>query len=240
MSLAVNRATVEKGDEKNPAGLEPGEYILLGVHDTGHGIDPFIRDKIFDPFFTTKIPGEGTGLGLAVVYGIVRSHGGGISIESAPGKGSVFNVYLPVSTKARMPEQEGPLGELRGSERILFVDDEPQIIEIVKKVLPALGYDLTVCANPIQALKIFSAHPDRFDLIITDLTMPGMTGKDMARAVRKIRKDIPIILSTGHNEVAGLEELAGYGISELLLKPVSLKEYAVIVRRVLDSPVRPD
>jgi two-component system, cell cycle sensor histidine kinase and response regulator CckA len=235
LGLELKNERVTRDDPRGTADLADGTYVVLSVSDTGHGIEPSILDKIFDPFFTTKGPGEGTGLGLAVVYGIVNSHGGTITVDSAAGKGSVFRVFLPLTEAGREEEERVSAGGLRGREKILFVDDEPQIVEIVKKALCSLGYDLTVCGNPLQALKLFRKDPERFDLLITDLSMPNMTGKDLARALHKIRPGLPVILSTGHNEMVGGEDLAQFGISELLLKPVSLREYALAVRRVLDG-----
>jgi two-component system, cell cycle sensor histidine kinase and response regulator CckA len=235
LGIDIRKDEITRGNTLGTVDLADGPYNVIQVSDTGHGIEPGIMDKIFDPFFTTKGPGEGTGLGLAVVYGIVKSHGGTITVETTPGKGSLFRVFLPLSTARKEEDARAPAGGLGGREKILFVDDEPQIVEIVKKALCALGYDLTVCGNPLQALKLFKKDPQRFDLVITDLSMPNMTGKDLARALNKLRPDIPVILSTGHNELVGEEDLEKFGIRDLLLKPVSLREYALSVRRVLDG-----
>ncbi len=233
LGLKLDEITVQEGDAIAPAVLNPGAYVKLSVSDTGHGIDPDIHDKIFEPFFTTKKPGDGTGLGLSVVYGIVRDHGGFITLDSTPGKGSVFHVFLPVSSAPMDTKEKVTLDGFGGHERILFVDDEPQIVEISEKVLSSLGYNVTVCGNPVQALKIFKKDPQRFDLLITDMIMPNMTGKDLARAVLKIRRDLPVILSTGHREAITDEEIKRYGIRELLMKPAPLREFAAVVRRAL-------
>jgi two-component system, cell cycle sensor histidine kinase and response regulator CckA len=239
LGLKLDKVTIQEGDPIAHAVLNHGAYVKLSVSDTGHGIDPDIHDKIFEPFFTTKQPGEGTGLGLSVVYGIVRDHGGFITLDSTPGKGSVFHVFLPVSSSPMDIKEKIHLGSFGGHERILFVDDEPQIVEIAKKVLSSLGYDVTVCGNPVQALKLFKKDPQRFDLVITDMIMPNMTGKDLARAVLKIRKDIPVILSTGHREAITDEEMKRYGFRYLLMKPAPLKEFATVVRRALGGTPPP-
>ena len=176
---------------------------MLSVKDTGSGMDEEIKKRIFEPFFTTKPVGEGTGLGLSVVYGIVKNHKGGITVYSEPGKGSVFKVYLPrvdpgVSVA---PETPKPIPIPRGNERILVVDDEEFIVNSVRNMLQHLGYKVTALMDSQEALKLFSEKPSQFDLVMTDQTMPFMTGEDLGKEFMRIRPDIPIILCTGYSDL---------------------------------------
>lgn len=216
--------------------LVPGKYVRLTVTDTGHGIPPELRDRIFDPFFTTKAMGEGTGLGLSVVHGIVKAHGGSISFYSEVDKGTTFHVYLPVIEEER-PEEDKVRTDWTptGNERVLFVDDEPLLAEMGLRILEPLGYRVEVKTSPIPALESFRSNPQHFDLVITDLTMPKMTGKELASELRKIRPDIPIILCTGFNESLGDESLKEAGIAALLGKPILKRQIAKTVREVLDG-----
>ena len=179
-------------------GFEPGPHFKLTVKDTGHGIPPEILKKIFDPYFTTKIKGDGTGLGLAMVHGIVNSYNGVISVKSTPGQGTEFTIYLP-SVKSQIDKVKEFLnGDLPGGdEKILFVDDEPQLVSLNRKRLENLGYQVESQTSSTTALEIFSADPFTFDLVITDMTMPTLMGDQLAAAILKIRPDIPIILCTG-------------------------------------------
>ena len=186
--------------------LKSGPYLIIEVKDTGHGIPKSVIDRIFDPFFTTKRPGEGTGMGLAVVHGIVRSLNGAITVSSTPGIGSVFTVYLPVaiSVEQQTVEKEGadPPG---GREHILFVDDEAPIVEMNGMLLKRLGYKITAVTSSVEALALFSRTPRAFDLVITDVTMPELTGTELSKKLRSIRSDIPIILVTGFSETVNAE-----------------------------------
>ncbi len=215
--------------------LQAGSYIKLAVSDTGQGIDPAIMNRIFDPFFTTKKTGEGTGLGLSVVYGIVKSHDGVITVESEPGKGSVFSVYFPKVKVDVQPEIHDLKSLPRGSERVLFIDDESHLAEMGGIMLETLGYDVTSCTNCTEAFEAFVKHPDRFDLVITDMTMPVMTGAELARKILKINPETPIILCTGHSEFINEEKAREIGIREFLMKPVSMKTLANVVRDILDE-----
>ena len=177
--------------------LNDGPHVRLTVTDTGCGMDSETLAHIFDPYFTTKEVGEGTGLGLSVVHGIVKTHGGTITVESEPGKGTTFHVYFPVieNDAETQEEDEEPLPT--GNERILFVDDEQVLLHVAEEMLKQLGYDVVTQKSSVEALELFRAEPDRFDLVITDMTMPKMTGDQLARELMKIRSDIPIILYTG-------------------------------------------
>ena len=180
--------------------LSPGPYIRLTLSDSGHGMEAAVKERIFEPYFTTKKIGEGTGMGLSVVQGIVKSHGGTISVYSEPGQGTVFTIFLPKVVGEL--EQESCTEEVSsgGTERILFVDDEMSLVELGKEILESLGYVVSVESSSYDALELFRSSPLSFDLIITDLTMPGMTGKDMAKKMIAVRPDIPIILSTGFSD----------------------------------------
>jgi len=216
-------------------GMPPGTYVRLTVSDTGIGMDQSTIDRIFDPYFTTKKEGKGTGLGLAVVHGIIKSHGGHISVYSEPGKGSEFHVYLPV-IKAQQETKQIEIQPIKKSnERILVVDDEKMVVEIQQKMLKRLGYDVTSCTSSVEALKAFQANPDNFDLIITDMTMPNMTGDQLAQKIMEIRTDIPIILCSGFSEKMSNEKAKSLGIKKFLMKPVLIKDLSITIRRELDN-----
>ena len=209
--------------------------MRLTVRDTGTGMSPDIMDKIFDPFFTTKKVGEGTGLGLSVVHGIVKQHDGYITVESEPGKGSTFTVYFPkiageLETDA-ISDDELPTG----SERILFVDDEEALVEMGEDILAELGYEVTSRMNSREALALFKLDPSRFDLVITDQTMPEMTGVELAKEILAIRADMPIIMCTGFSYVVDADKAKAAGIKAFAMKPLTKREIAKTIRKVLDE-----
>ena len=215
--------------------LTPGAYLELTVSDTGHGIPPTIMERIFDPFFTTKGKGEGTGMGLAVVHGIVGSFGGAITVSSQPDKGSSFRIYLPAVERDPLPV---PLAEepiSTGTEHILFVDDEKAIVNIGQQLLQSLGYKITTRTSSIEALELFRRRADCFDLVITDMTMPNMSGDKLAGELIRIRPDIPVILCTGYSSRISPEQALVLGIRAFVSKPVLKKEYAETIRKVLDE-----
>lgn len=216
--------------------LKPGHYLKLTVSDTGHGIDPLIVDKIFDPYFTTKPAGEGTGLGLSVVHGIVKKHGGAVTVESRHGKGTAFHVFFPRldGLDVEMPHEAKAAPKGHG-ECVLLVDDEEQLVAVGKEMLETLGYKVVARTSSLEALEAFRARSDQFDLVITDLTMPNMTGVQLARELLHIRPDIPIICCTGFSEVITPEGAEKMGISGLVFKPVVMRELAASVRKVLDK-----
>jgi PAS domain S-box-containing protein len=219
--------------------LTPGVYQRLSVQDSGHGIDPAVRERIFEPFFTTKEREEGTGMGLSVVLGIVRSHKGIITVDSVPGKGSTFDIYLPVVGRGKPEVGFDPVGGLpSGHERILLVDDEDVVLDLGRRMLEHLGYRVTPCRNGLEAFKLFMQNPWRYDLVITDMTMPKMTGDALAKKLLLIRSDIPIVLCTGYNRAMTRERARSIGIREYAMKPLSIRELAHTVRKVLDH-VRP-
>ena len=228
---------------QDPAGnpqLPAGRYVRLTVADTGHGMDRKTMERIFDPFFTTKGPGRGTGLGLSVVHGIVKNHGGGITFVSEPTTGTSFHIYLPRIDAAEASMEEKTAAPLpRGSERILFLDDEEDIVFSGQRMLETLGYRVVAGTNSLEALEVFRAQPERFDLVITDRTMPHLTGERLALELLALRPDLPIILCTGLGSAAGggvTDQVArAIGIREVLRKPVERGEMARVIRRVLDE-----
>jgi two-component system, cell cycle sensor histidine kinase and response regulator CckA len=214
--------------------LKTGPYVALSVRDTGHGIDPEVVDRIFDPFFSTKKPGIGTGMGLSVAHGIVREHGGVITVFSEPERGSTFNVYFPRVEFCTKATKEEPSPLPVGTETILFVDDEKMLSDMTRRILERLGYKVATRTSSVEALQAFKANPDRYDLVITDQTMPNMTGTKLAKEILKIRPGIPIILCTGFSELITDKTVRSIGIRELLLKPIVRNDLAHGVRRVLD------
>ena len=217
------------------ADMQPGDYLVLSVKDTGSGMDEEVKKRIFEPFFTTKPVGEGTGLGLSVVYGIVKNHKGGITVYSEPGKGSIFKVYLPKVDTGVSVEAETPKPIPRGNERILLLDDEEIIVNSVQNMLQHLGYKVTALMDSQEALKLFSANPSEFDLVITDQTMPFMTGEDLGKELMRIRPDIPVILCTGYSDLISSEKATAMGFRGFIMKPFTVREGAELVRRVLDQ-----
>ena len=216
--------------------LPPGHYLHLWVGDTGAGMTAETVQRIFEPFFTTKLAGHGTGMGLSVVHGIVKNHGGGIAVESTPGEGTTFHVYLPVSSATREDMPDNDPEPLRGGrERILLVDDEPQVTDAQCRLLQGLGYRVAVEYDGIPALDRLTADPDAFDLVISDMAMPGMTGDQLMRAFHALRPDIPVILCTGYSRRLDLKDLKALGAAAAALKPLARGELARLVRRVLDG-----
>jgi len=215
--------------------LQPGPYVELTVRDTGHGIDSATIARIYDPYFTTKEIDVGTGLGLSVVHGIVKSHGGSIAVSSEPGKGTTFNILFPRLEVGAEDEAKPHKVLSYGHERILFVDDEEDLVEIGKQMLEHLGYEFVAGTNSIEALEVFRAQPDKFDLVITDQTMPKMAGAELAKELMRIRPDIPIILCTGYSEVISKDKAKAIGIQEFLMKPLYIHDLAKAIRKVLDK-----
>lgn len=210
-------------------------YVRLTVSDTGHGMPNYVLERIFDPFFTTKERSKGTGMGLSVVHGIVENHGGIISVSSEPGKGATFNVYLPVFIDETMIAVDSEKSLPEGSERILLVDDELPVVETGKHVLETLGYDVTTRTSSVEALELFKVKPDSFDLVITDMTMPNMTGDKLAKELLNIRPDIPIIICTGYSSLINKEKAQDMGIRAYIMKPMLTHEIAKTIRNVLSN-----
>jgi PAS domain S-box-containing protein len=217
------------------SGLQPGDYVRICISDTGIGIPKEHLDLIFDPYFTTKSAGEGTGLGLSVVQGIVDIYGGKIVAESEMNHGSSFTIYLPATKLNAEIEPCRQENLPRGTERILFVDDETAIVGMARQQLSSLGYKATCRNGSMDALELFRKNPSNFDLIITDMTMPGMNGDRLSAEVMKIRNDIPVILCTGYSKTMSEETAVRLGIRAFLMKPMEYAELAQTIRRVLDN-----
>ncbi len=235
LGISLSEITLSTKDLVHESNIEAGIFVQLSICDSGPGIAEDIKKKIYDPYFTTKETGKGTGMGLAIVHGIVKSYGGFISFYSEPGEGTAFHVFLPVIEKKLSPEIEDVEPIPIGRERILFIDDEEILAEMGKSMLERLGYHVTVRNNSIEALETFQNQPDLYDLVITDQTMPGMTGADIARRMIQIRPDIPIILCTGYSALISEKKAKSIGIKEFAFKPLSKKGIAVLIRKVLDN-----
>lgn len=217
-------------------GMKPGSYMKLLVRDTGEGIPADVIGRIFDPFFTTKPPGEGTGLGLSVVHGIVKSHDGSINVESKPGAGTSFTLCFPKVEKEQgcVDETDGPIPA--GHERILFVDDEEALMRMGEGILTELGYEVTSRMNGREALALLNEDPSRFDVVVTDVTMPEMTGVELTKKVLSIRADLPIIMYTGFSHLVDANVAKAAGAREFVMKPLTKREIAKAIRKVLDEP----
>jgi CheY-like chemotaxis protein len=214
-------------------GLKAGSYLKLSVKDSGEGIHPEAQPHIFNPYFTTKEKDKGTGLGLAVVQGIVKSNNGAVTVESEVGKGTVFNVYLPTIKRKLTANDEISTPLPMGCEHILLVDDEQPLVEIGKQMLERLGYCVATRTSSIEALELFKADPHRFDLVITDIVMPNMSGDRLAQKIIGIRKDIPIVLCTGYSEKFTRQNANEIGIQSFLMKPLVMRDLANTVRQAL-------
>ncbi len=238
--LTVVMKNVELGveDLAGEDDIQPGQYVLLSVRDTGQGMAPEILSRIFDPYFTTKGVGKGSGLGLSVVHGIVKGSGGMMKVESAVGSGTVFRVYLPRIGKGANVDQDVREWTVpSGHERILFVDDETSIADMGKAMLSGLGYRVTAKSNPLEALEEFRSHPDDFDLLITDQTMPKMSGTQLAQEIRAVRATLPVILCTGYSAAIEEESALEQGIGHFLMKPLTMRMLAETVRKALEGKV---
>jgi CheY-like chemotaxis protein len=205
------------------------------VNDTGHGIPQAVMKRIFEPYFTTKKTGEGTGMGLAMIHGIVKNHSGDISVYSEPGKGTSFHLFFPKIQVKTEPGSKILQKVPGGKERILLVDDEKALAEMGTQMLERLGYEVKGISNPRDALETFRQDPDRFQLVISDLTMPHMTGIQLAQELKKIKPQIPIILCSGYGVSLPGEQIYALGIDDFIMKPVIKSELAHKVRRVLDK-----
>jgi signal transduction histidine kinase/ActR/RegA family two-component response regulator len=238
--LEVNLDVVEAdgGMIRPHPNLSPGPYVRLSVSDSGHGMDPETRDRIFEPFFTTKGVGTATGLGLSVVHGIVLSHGGEITVYSEPGLGTTFHVYLPRSEKVAAKEETAVADKevvITGSERVLVVDDDKEVADMAEQMLKRLGYKVTARTNSVEARDLFLADPAKFDVVITDQTMPRLTGAELAKELLGARPDIPIILISGFSEMITGTKIRKLGIRHYIMKPLVGGELAAAIRRVVDE-----
>jgi PAS domain S-box-containing protein len=226
-------------DEDSTSMLDPeltqGNYVKVTVSDTGHGIAPEILERIFDPYFTTKEVGKGSGLGLSVVQGIVKIHKGAITVDSELGKGTTFSVFFPLTEEEVVTESKTIEKLPTGNEKILFVDDEESIVFIVQQILERLGYQVEVKINPVEALELFRLNPDQFDLVVTDMAMPQMTGDKLVKEILNIRSEMPIIFCTGFSEKVAEENAKELGVKAFAMKPLVIRDLAMVVRKVLDE-----
>jgi signal transduction histidine kinase/CheY-like chemotaxis protein len=233
LEVALKKVEFEKY-ESNPLKLAPGNYAEFSVKDNGKGISKDVIKRIFDPFFTTKAPGTGTGMGLSVIHGIIKELNGDITVESEEGKGSCFKVYLPVCDKFTSDTGEDNVVVPGNSEKVLFIDDDKLIAEMIYELLKILKYDVTVSTEPLNALKLIKADPDAFDVVITDNSMPDIKGMDLAKEIKKIKPEISIILCTGFAGNITDKQIKESGIDQLILKPIREEELAAALRKNLD------
>lgn len=234
LTVSLRDVRIDSGFESRKLDLTTGGYMCLQIQDTGHGMPEEVRARIFDPFFTTKDRDKGTGMGLSVVHGIVKSHGGAITVHSQPGKGTSFAIYLPLIRTEVKPTVRTAIALPTGNERILFIDDEKTLVDLGRQMLERLGYKVVCRTSSIEALELFKSRPDQFDLVITDMTMPNLTGDKLTRQMLGIRADIPVILCTGFSEQISEKSAKDMGIREFILKPLVMDKLARTVRSVLD------
>ncbi len=234
LEISLETVTIDDHHEIRFRVPDEGRYVKLDVRDTGSGMTSEVISRVFDPYFTTKGEGEGSGMGLAVVHGIIEAHGGIIWANSTPGKGSVFSILFPVVNSDAIPEIQINVPVLGGAERILLVDDRENLLYVEKDLLEHLGYKVTAKTDPIDALEAFREHPHRFDLIYTDMTMPHMNGLTLSKMLIEIRPDIPIILYTGLGDLVDSDEIEKCGIRAFLKKPILLEDLASTIRKVLE------
>ena len=235
LNVGVENVVIDHNEIGEYDNISPGRYVIITVRDTGKGIDPEIMDRIFDPYFTTRKIGQGSGMGLSVVRGIVGNHNGCVMAESEPGQGATFLVFFPVVEKKPDSESESGKELFAGNESILFVDDEPALARLGEIILSRLGYSVVSAAGPLKALEIFEAEPDRFDLLVTDYAMPDMSGVVLAKRIKEIRPSIPVILCTGFKEQVADEKIRTEVVSRVMIKPVDRLNLSRTVREVLDS-----
>jgi CheY-like chemotaxis protein len=237
LELKVEHVTGEPDDRGIHPDLTGASYVRLTVRDTGAGMTQDVAERIFDPFFTTKGVGEGTGMGLAVVHGIVTNHGGCLHVESEPGRGTIFTIDFPEMEARSSQGDKKPLEQeyRMGHGNILFVEDEEALARLGKEAMTGLGYEVMMRTSSVEALEAFRADPLRFDAVVTDQTMPNMTGEALSRELQHIRPDVPIILCTGFSHSMTLEKAKAMGIRAFLLKPLLIKDLARTLHEVLHA-----
>jgi PAS domain S-box-containing protein len=234
--LEVSLDEVQLDDDALSLNLPKGQYLRLAISDTGPGMPPEIMEHIFEPYFTTKRQGNGSGMGLAVVHGIVKRHGGAITCRSTPGKGTTFEIYLPEAISKEEREEPHIRMEMpTGTEEILFIDDEPALVELAQILFESLGYHVTATTSSNEALDLFRNDPARFALVVTDMMMPEMMGDKLAAEMMEIRPNIPVILYTGYSEHISEEKAKSMGIRELILKPFAMRDMSHVIRKILDE-----
>jgi PAS domain S-box-containing protein len=239
LSVELRRFVVDQTDARAVPGLQAGEYARIAVRDTGAGMSTAVMERIFEPFFTTKPHGQGTGLGLSVVHGIVAAHRGVITVCSNEGQGSAFHVYLPamhqpaVSIKSSPAKSSSTIAERGGGQHVLYLDDEEPLVYLVKRVLERLGYRVSGFTEPSEALRAFTAEPSAFDAIVTDLSMPGLSGTDFAKQILQLRAEVPVIMTSGYVRVQDREAALKVGVRELVLKPNTVEELGGVLHKLL-------
>ncbi len=237
LGILLQEKIIGENDQILGEELSPGRYLEMEVSDTGMGMNTITKNKIFEPYFTTKETGEGTGLGLAVVHGIVQDYQGTIHVYSEPGQGTTFRIYLPIVEETARVEKEQKttiIAESNGG-HILFVDDEEKILAIAREVFLAYGYKITTHSKPEEALASFKQNPDAYDLLITDMTMPQMTGVELARKVMDLKPDFPVVLCTGYSELINKESALELGIKEFISKPVVMSKMVTVIKKILQN-----
>jgi signal transduction histidine kinase/CheY-like chemotaxis protein len=239
LHIDLEDVSVEADHLEHAASLPAGPYHRISVRDNGSGMDADLIDRIFEPFFTTKPRGQGTGLGLSVVHGIVKAHGGAISVQSAPGQGSTFHVFLPAAKGRVVPEPASSAPPRGAGQSILYVDDEEPLVYLVTRVLERLGYRVTGYSDACAALDHFLGNADRYAAIVTDLSMPGLSGADLARQVLQVRPDLPVIMTSGYVSAADRDAAMRTGVRELLLKPNTVEELGQVLHRLLAGGTAP-
>jgi PAS domain S-box-containing protein len=238
-TLLIELSPVEVDAEvaRRSTDLRPGAYARISVKDTGVGMSPQIAERIFEPFFTTKPRGQGTGLGLSVVHGIMRAHGAAITLDTEPDRGSTFHVYLPAIPATAAVAPPAPAVIERGEgQRILYVDDEEPLVYLLTRILERLGYAVTGFIDAQVALDAFKANPNAFDVVVTDLSMPGLSGHDLAREILKIRPALPVVMTSGYVRAADRELALRTGVKELVLKPDTAQALGEVLHRLLNGP----
>ena len=236
LEVSLKEINISYEQSLERVGIKVGQHLALTVRDSGHGMEPQVMERIFEPYYTTKEQGKGAGLGLSVIHGIVKNYGGDITVSSRPGTGTTFNIILPIIDDIQEEiKADEPSITIKGKERILLVDDEDQIINIEQQILERLGYQVTPKTDSQEALEEFASQPDRFDLVITDMTMPKMTGDQLAQRMMEIKPQIPVILCTGYNEAISEEKALAMGIDKFVMKPIVKDVLASTIRTVLDQ-----
>jgi PAS domain S-box-containing protein len=237
LGIKLSSVNLDEKDLAHQTEIKPGSFIKLSISDTGGGIPSEVMERMFDPYFTTKPQGEGTGLGLSIVHGLVKAHSGLITVDNDFGHGATFHVFLPKIENVIIPEKmdaiETPMPP--GTEKILFVDDEPQVADVGKQMLDYLGYDVTSQISSVKALANFKSDPEKYDLVVTDMTMPELTGDKLAQQILDVRPDMPIIICTGHSENITEDQAREMGFKSFIMKPYLVHDLAKIVRQVLDE-----
>lgn len=236
IQVRLDPILVSLDSTRRSVALTPGRYLQMQVADDGCGMDEATLERVYDPFFTTKPAGQGAGLGLSVVHGIVRAHEGAISVESAPGAGTTFSLYFPAAPTAAAADSETAPPASRGrGQRILYVDDEDALVFLAERALQRLGYNVTGHVDPKAALEAFRTQPTDFDFVVTDLSMPGMSGADLAGELLRIRPDIPIVLASGYVRPEDVESAHKQGVRDVILKPNSIDDLARVIARTLSD-----